>query len=573
MSAWLIDTVLYTGALIALVLVLRRPVGRFFGAQLAYGLWALPFLRLLLPPVVLPASFAPEPAPAVPVVEAGPVFVEMPAETAAAAVTAAAPAPAMSFVAAPEPAWQWTDLIAPAASLWAGVALAFLAWRVVTYRRMRRELLKGARPVGEIGRIRLVETPALAAPVAFGVFDRVIALPPLFMAQPDIAARDLAIAHELAHHKGHDLLANFAAQALLALHWFNPLAWYGWRAMRRDQEAACDARVLAGRGREERLRYAALIAGVATGPRPLLIDGALAAPMACPVLGERSIVHRLRSLSMSETSRRRRWFGRGLVGASALALPLTASISYAAATAQPAPPAPPAAELQPVQPVQPVPPAAQAEDGERHVQTFVLNRTGRDGRPIVQEFAWHGPQPPRVEWPQGEWDSEEFQRSMEQFQREMEQFREQFAEQHGQAWEQWAEQYGKQWEQWGERYADSQEHRAERLAEAQQHRAEAQARRAEALAQAQQARSQAWAAAVPEVVVNCDENVPARSSVTADGRQQIVICDEVMNRFARSSLRNARESIARNPEISEEVRREVLEDLDQEIARIERDEG
>ena len=276
---------------------------------------------------------------------------------------------------------------------------------------------------------------------------------------------------------------------------------------------------------------------------------------------------------MSETSRRRRWFGRGLVGASALALPLTASISYAAATAQPAPPAPPAAELQPVQPVQPVPPAAQAEDGERHVQTFVLNRTGRDGRPIVQEFAWHGPQPPRVEWPQGEWDSEEFQRSMEQFQREMEQFREQFAEQHGQAWEQWAEQYGKQWEQWGERYADSQEHRAERLAEAQQHRAEAQARRAEALAQAQQARSQAWAAAVPEVVVNCDENVPARSSVTADGRQQIVICDEVMNRFARSSLRNARESIARNPEISEEVRREVLEDLDQEIARIERDEG
>ena len=49
MSAWLIDTVLYTGALIALVLVLRRPVGRLFGAQLAYGLWALPFLRLLLP--------------------------------------------------------------------------------------------------------------------------------------------------------------------------------------------------------------------------------------------------------------------------------------------------------------------------------------------------------------------------------------------------------------------------------------------------------------------------------------------------------------------------------------------
>ena len=37
--------------------------------------------------------------------------------------------------------------------------------------------------------------------------------------------RELAIAHELAHHRGRDLLANMLAQAVLALHWFNPLAW------------------------------------------------------------------------------------------------------------------------------------------------------------------------------------------------------------------------------------------------------------------------------------------------------------------------------------------------------------
>ena len=58
-------------------------------------------------------------------------------------------------------------------------------------------------------------TFTVAAPVAFGVLDKVIALPPLFMAQPDIVARDLAIEHEVAHHRGNDLLANFAAQALL----------------------------------------------------------------------------------------------------------------------------------------------------------------------------------------------------------------------------------------------------------------------------------------------------------------------------------------------------------------------
>lgn len=60
MTQWLLDTTLYTGLLIALVLLLRRPVARAFGPQVAYALWALPFLRLVLPPIVLPASLAPQ---------------------------------------------------------------------------------------------------------------------------------------------------------------------------------------------------------------------------------------------------------------------------------------------------------------------------------------------------------------------------------------------------------------------------------------------------------------------------------------------------------------------------------
>ena len=64
---------------------------------------------------------------------------------------------------------------------------------------------------------------------------------------------------------------------------------------------------------------------------------------------------------------------------------------------------------------------------------------------------------------------------------------------------------------------------------------------------------------------------PARTRRTADGRQQIVICDKVVNQFARASLRNARASIANNPEISTEVRTEILRDLDREIERIERE--
>ena len=135
MTGWLIDTLLYTGVLIAAVLVLRRPAGRFFGPQLAYGLWALPFLRLLLPPITLPAQFAPEvaPLPVAAPVEAAPVILDLP--------LAPIDMGDVPMAASPPPAWEWSDLFAPALSIWAGVALAFLAWRFVTYRSMRHHVL------------------------------------------------------------------------------------------------------------------------------------------------------------------------------------------------------------------------------------------------------------------------------------------------------------------------------------------------------------------------------------------------------------------------------------------------
>jgi len=566
MTGWLLDTLLYTGLLIALVLVLRRPVSHHFGPQIAYTLWGLPFLRLLLPPVVLPASLAPEPAAAPELAVATTPAADL-EWVEAAAVAAPPPAPVdLSPVdlsaAAPVPqaastqlSWDWVDLGAAVLWLWLASALCFLLWRVVMYRQMRAELLADARPVGEIGRVRLVETPALNAPVAFGVLDKVIALPPLFMAQPDTVARDLAIQHELQHHRGNDLLANMAAQVLLALHWFNPLAWYGWRAMRRDQEAACDARVLTGRCRDERALYAALIVDIAAGPRL-----ALAAPMACPVLGDKSVIHRLRSMSMSDVTPGRRWLGRSLiVTAASLALPLTASISYSAANAQasedPVPPAPEAAPAAPVTAIDPDAPAApeapEAAQGEhREVRTIMVRREGEDGQPEVRHFTLerHGANsPPNVPMPAmprmdfhawGDPTDPEFEKRMEEW---------------GEQMEKWGEEYGEQWEKWGEQQG------------------------AQALALSEQAQRN-----VPEVIHSCDESEMARAT-TDDGRRRVVICQQGLERNAAraqahaqsqalTALRRSRNAIANNRGMSDEVRQEVLEDLDDEIRRMERGE-
>jgi len=368
-------TLAWTGALIALVLVLRRPVSRSFGPQAAYALWALPLLRLILPPVTLPAWMAPRAAgpEAVPAAASLPVdAVPLDAATlsAAPATTAAAQAQAGFDLLATLGALPLAEILLV---IWLGGALVSLALRFAAYFSLRDALLAEGREVGRapaglgglFGKIRLVETPATAAPLAMGVLDPVIALPPGFMALHNRPARDLALAHELAHHRGGDLLVNVLVQPLFALHWWNPLGRYGWLALRRDQEAACDARVMARRDTAERAAYAALIARFAAAPGAAH-TAALTAPMACPVLGEKSIIHRLRSLKMSDLSPRRRWAGRALLGAGLLALPLTASISYAATDEQapPAPPAPPAAPAAPDAP--PAPPAPPAP-GEPHV--------------------------------------------------------------------------------------------------------------------------------------------------------------------------------------------------------------
>lgn len=312
---WLTDTLMVTGALIALVLLLRGPVARTFGPGVAYALWSLPFLRLLVPPLTLPAT---------------------PVEQTSTVVTVlAGPVP---DVAATAPTWS---IVAPLLQVvWLLGALAYLVWRGWGYFQMRRTLVGGATNVGEADGVRLIESASAPTPVAFGVFDKVIALPPGFMALTPLAERDLALEHELEHHRGRDLAINIAVQPLLALHWFNPLGWLGWKALRRDQEAACDARVLAGREAEIRAVYGRLIASFAVHPSP-----ALASALACPINLEKSIIYRLRSLTMTEPTKTRRLAGRLLIGAAALALPLTATISYAGN--EPAPPAPPAPPVHP----------------------------------------------------------------------------------------------------------------------------------------------------------------------------------------------------------------------------------
>jgi beta-lactamase regulating signal transducer with metallopeptidase domain len=324
MIEWLTDTLVMTGALMALILLVRRPVSRWFGPAAAYALWALPVLRLVLPPLALPRGLFARPE-----IAAEPLAAAHQAIPAASEVIhplgAAENVPAVSGGEIDPGILSQIPWFQLAVAIWLIGAGVFLVQRFRNYRLMRAELLTDAHQVAHAGDIRIVETPMAASPLAFGVRNKVVALPQGFLATVDSESSDFAIAHELEHHAGNDLLALIVLQPLFALHWFNPLGWAAWRALRADQEAACDARVMAGRDRETRARYGRVIASFAAGTRLTL-----AAPIAGALAGEKPIIQRLKALATAEISPGRRVMARSLFAFAVISVPCTATVTYAA---------------------------------------------------------------------------------------------------------------------------------------------------------------------------------------------------------------------------------------------------
>lgn len=549
---FLFDTLVWTGALLGVALLLRRPVAKYLGAGAAYALWFLPLARLLFPPVTLPAWMKPsflESAPA-----AEPVVTDL----------ALAPAAESGFSytdvlapVAPATMESPVDFVVPLVILWLVGAAIFIGRRFWLYGELRRELLEDARPVGEVGNIRLVETTAISGPMAFGVIDKVVALPDGFMVSRERQVRDLAIAHELEHHYGHDILVNVLIQPLFAAHWFNPLGWMGWTAMRRDQEAACDARVVASRSRDERAAYAAIIADFARRPQ-IAPRPALAAPMACPVLGDKSIIHRLRSLPMTDHSRRRRVAARGAVAAAVLALPMTASICYVGVS--------PATAGDTPEPTEAVWALADTEEPvsvDRNVEHIVKRAelAHLDVEAMTEMIE------DRVE------RAETIRERAEESRERAEELREEHLADGRREWTEDRIRYAQDRKQWADgrvQWAESRAASAESQAKSARARAVAHAEWTNDLGETIGKSVVIGMANVPEVIEDCRYPDNPVTSIENDGRVTMYICDTAGDRLALKALRQARQGIETNSRLSDEMRQEILRDLDEEIRELKR---
>ena len=214
--AWLINATVATSLASIAVLLLRRILQRWLGAEIAYRLW------IVLPLATLAACFS-LPQAATPAT----VGVQtMPASLSTVAVRVNS-----AFVGLDADRWLLAIWLLGACAL-----LAVLVWqqrRYVAHLRLRQN---------SDGSWRSEMTDA--APAVLGVLRQKLVLPEGFETDYDAAEQQLVIAHERMHQQRRDPWALAMCALLRTLFWFNPIVHVAAVRFRRDVELACDAAVL-----------------------------------------------------------------------------------------------------------------------------------------------------------------------------------------------------------------------------------------------------------------------------------------------------------------------------------------
>jgi hypothetical protein len=161
--------------------------------------------------------------------------------------------------------WIWGFYAAGAGAMLARLAFARAALATL-WRQAQHET--GPANLADLAQRADVQIPVVLrfageqiAPMTWG--NRIL-LPAGAADWPQERQRDVLL-HELSHMARRDSLTQTFAAIVRALFWFSPAAWYALRALRLDQEQACDERVIAGGA--EPIAYAQTLFDIAASLR------------------------------------------------------------------------------------------------------------------------------------------------------------------------------------------------------------------------------------------------------------------------------------------------------------------
>jgi len=267
---WLLRTSIEASVLILAVLGLRLMLGTRLSPAWRIGLWMLVGMKLMLP-AFIPAGFGlgswmqKENAPAIAQSTVTPVVSEpseysVPSVGQSEAVAATSPT-------IPNFALQLPHFLLAA---WLLGTFSVLAVAIVRQQRFQRFLRRRPRATSPYLRaliaslvhkagvkkpVSIVLMPTGTTPAMVGIRQPKLLLPEDWESRFDERSLRHVVLHELLHVKQHDLIWNWAATAVQALHWFNPLVWFVVSRFQADRELRCDAGALALLSPTERLDY------------------------------------------------------------------------------------------------------------------------------------------------------------------------------------------------------------------------------------------------------------------------------------------------------------------------------
>lgn len=225
---------------VVLVFLLRPGIRRWAGARVTCALWLIPVVATISS--LLPAPIAPrlsEPgrivfAAAEPAVQA---IVNLPVR--------------LSAVPAGDAAFDVSTWLAGTWCIGLALSIGLLTWR---QRRFSSSIAPLRRDV-RLGVTVFVSDTTAGGPALVGVFRPRLVVPADFDTRFTHAEQVLVLAHEQMHLQRADPILNALVAMVRCAFWFNPLAHLAARAIRFDQELACDEATLA-RQPDMRLPYA-----------------------------------------------------------------------------------------------------------------------------------------------------------------------------------------------------------------------------------------------------------------------------------------------------------------------------
>ena len=163
--------------------------------------------------------------------------------------------------------------------IWLVGMVILIAYTVVTYLRLRRNL-----SMATILQENIFQCETVRSPFVLGILKPRIYLP------YGMDGNDLhhVVAHEQAHIRRKDHWWKPLGFLLLTVYWFNPLMWVAYILLCRDIELACDEKVIAQLGNEQRADYTQALVACSVNRRMIA---------ACPLaFGEVGVKDRVKSI-------------------------------------------------------------------------------------------------------------------------------------------------------------------------------------------------------------------------------------------------------------------------------------